>query len=132
VSTTMVPVMCGCKEQKYSYMPGVVNVNENLSRVSSALDLKTLVLEATVCGTSSSLIQVTAVPAFTLMRCGAKANWSILISMSAARAEEAENVPATVKMASASAVATQILRVIVVLLAEFSTSTLQRLVDDRE
>ena len=49
-STTIAPVMCGCKEQKYSYVPGVVNVNENLSLVSSALDLKSLPLEATVCG----------------------------------------------------------------------------------
>ena len=41
-STTTVPVMCGCREQKYSYVPGVVNVNENLSSVSSAFDLKSL------------------------------------------------------------------------------------------
>ena len=47
-STTIAPVMCGCKEQKYSYVPGVVNVNENLSLVSSALDLKSLPLEAAV------------------------------------------------------------------------------------
>src|SRR5262249_38451458 len=66
VSTTIVPVMCGCKEQKYSYVPGVVNVNENLSLVSSAFDLKSLLLEATVCGMSSSLIQMTVVPAFTV------------------------------------------------------------------
>ena len=25
-STTIVPVMCGCSEQKYSYVPGVVKV----------------------------------------------------------------------------------------------------------
>src|SRR5437870_8003725 len=67
--------MCGCKEQKYSYVPGVVNANENLSFVSSAFDLKSLLLEATVCGTSSSLVQVTVVPAFTVICCGAKANW---------------------------------------------------------
>jgi hypothetical protein len=34
-----------------------------LSFVSSAFDLKSLLLEATVCGTSSSLLQVTVVPA---------------------------------------------------------------------
>jgi hypothetical protein len=39
-STTIAPIMCGCKEQKYSYVPGVVNVNENLSFVSNAFDLK--------------------------------------------------------------------------------------------
>src|SRR4029450_3404563 len=85
-STTIAPVMCGCKEQKYSYVPGVVNVNENLSFVSNAFDLKSLLLEATVCGTSSSLIQVTVVPAFTVMRCGRKANWSMSTSVSAASA----------------------------------------------
>jgi len=51
-STTMAPVMCGCKEQKYAYVPGAVNVKEYLSRVSSAFDLKSLLLEATVCGAS--------------------------------------------------------------------------------
>src|SRR5437660_5264823 len=71
-STTMAPVMYGCTEQKYWYAPGVVKVNENLSPVSSAFDLKSFVLEATVCGTSSSLIQVTVVPAFTATRCGMK------------------------------------------------------------
>jgi len=35
----MVPVICGCKEQKYSYVPGVVNVKVNLSSVSSGMDL---------------------------------------------------------------------------------------------
>src|SRR4029453_7337018 len=65
--------MCGCKEQKYSYVPGVVNVNENLSSVSSAFDLKNLPLETTVWGVSSSLIHVTVVPAFTAVRCGANA-----------------------------------------------------------
>jgi hypothetical protein len=52
-STTMVPVICGCKEQKYSYVPGVVNVNVNLSSVSSGLDLNCLVVDVTVCGMSS-------------------------------------------------------------------------------
>src|SRR4029450_4261882 len=85
-STRIAPVMCGCKEQKYSYVPGVVNANENLSFVSSAFDLKSLLLEAIVCGTSSSLVQVTVVPAFTVMRCGRKANWSMSTSVSAASA----------------------------------------------
>src|SRR6266516_4586655 len=76
----MAPIMCGCNEQKYSYVPGVVNVKENLSPVSSAFDLNSLSLEATVCGASSSLIQVTVVPAFTVMRWGMKANWSICTS----------------------------------------------------
>jgi hypothetical protein len=79
-STRIVPVMWGWSEQKYSYVPGVLNVNENLSSVSSALLLNSLVLEATVCGMSSSLIQVTVVPAFTVTRCGAKVKLSIFTS----------------------------------------------------
>src|SRR5262245_13805811 len=86
-STTTAPVMCGCTEQKYAYVPGVVNVKENLSPVSSAFDLKNLLLEATMCGTSSSLIQVTVVPAFTVMRWGTNANWSISTSASATGAD---------------------------------------------
>src|SRR5260221_12306326 len=46
-STTIVPVMCGCKEQKYLLVPGVVNVNENLSSLSTAFDLR-LLRETTV------------------------------------------------------------------------------------
>ena len=42
-STTTVPVMYGCSEQKYWYTPGVVNVNEKLSSVSSAFDLNSRV-----------------------------------------------------------------------------------------
>jgi hypothetical protein len=41
--------MYGCTEQKYWNAPGVVKVNENLSPVSSLFDLKSFVLEATVC-----------------------------------------------------------------------------------
>src|SRR5262249_37200459 len=59
-----------------------VALNGNLSSVSSALDLKVSVLEATVCGMSSSLIQITVVPAFTVTRCGAKVKLSIFTSRS--------------------------------------------------
>src|SRR5499427_728150 len=112
--------MCGCKEQKYSYVPGVVNVNENLSPASSAFDLKSLLLEATVCGTSSSLVQVTVVPAFTVKRCGVKVNWSISTSVSAVCADAAGKAAAAAKTAAAKAIATQGLRAIVVLSAKFS------------
>ena len=37
--TTIVPVICGWMPQKYGNSPASVNVNENLSSVSSALDL---------------------------------------------------------------------------------------------
>src|SRR6516165_1168097 len=110
--------MCGCREQKYSYVPGVVNVNENLSPVSSAFDLKSLLLEAMVCGTSSSLVQVTVVPAFTVMRCGVKVNWSISTSVSAACADAAGKAAAAARTAAASVIATRSLA-IVVLPAEF-------------
>jgi hypothetical protein len=101
-------------------VPGVVNVNENLSPVSSAFDLKSLLLEAMVCGTSSSLLQITVVPAFTVMRCGVKVNWSISTSVSAARADAAGKAAAAARTATASAIATQSLRAIAVLPAEFS------------
>ena len=54
-----------------------MNVNENLSSVSRVFDLKSLLFEATMCGMSSSLIQVTVVPVFTVMCCGVKMNLSI-------------------------------------------------------
>jgi SOS response associated peptidase (SRAP) len=47
-STTIEPVICGCKAQKYVNVPGVVNVNENLSPVSSTFDLNTPVFDVTV------------------------------------------------------------------------------------
>src|SRR5262252_5340535 len=87
VSTTTDPVMCGCSEQKYSKVPGVVNVKENLSSVSSAFERKAPAdVDVTVWGMSSSLVQVTVVPAFTVIRCGAKVKLSIFTSSSAARA----------------------------------------------
>src|SRR5215475_2293977 len=84
-STTIVPVMCGCKEQKYLKMPGVVNVNENLSSLSSALDRK-LLSETTVWGMSSSLVQVIVVPDLTFSSCGPKVKLPILIATSSAEA----------------------------------------------
>src|SRR5215831_3283621 len=122
--------MCGCKEQKYSYVPGVVNVNENLPAVSSAFDLKSLLLEAMVCGTSSSLAQVTVVPAFTVMRCGVKVNWSMSTSASVAGADAAgKAAAAATRSTTPNAVATRLLDLIV-RMTETPTSPLQRLVDD--
>src|SRR5215470_2344966 len=83
-STTIVPVMCGCKEQKYLYVPGVVNVNENLSSLSSGFDLK-LLGDTTVCGISSTLVHVTVVPDFTFTSCGPKVKLSILTATSSAQ-----------------------------------------------
>src|SRR5262249_32762448 len=85
-STTIVPVMCGCKEQKYWYVPGVVNVNENLSSLSRAFDLKLMVVDVTVCGMSSSLVQVTVVPDFTFNSCGPKVKFPIFTETSSALA----------------------------------------------
>src|SRR5215469_9409428 len=69
-------------EQKYEYVPAFVKVNENLSSVSSALDLNTLGSSelTTVCGISSRLIHVTVVPAATAKVAGEKLKLSILIS----------------------------------------------------
>src|SRR6185295_14989108 len=58
-----VPVMCGCREQKYPNCPGLANVNEKRSPVSSTFDLNTPSLDTTVWGMSSPLVQVTVVPA---------------------------------------------------------------------
>src|SRR6516225_5873225 len=118
--------MCGCREQKYSYVPGVVNVNENLSAVSSAFDLKTLLLEATVCGTSSSLIQVTVVPAFTVMRWGRKVNWSMSTSASVAGADRAANVAAATRSTTPNAVATRLLDLIARMSARLSAAAAGR------
>src|SRR5215469_9089870 len=69
-------------EQKYEYVPAFVKVNENLSSVSSALDLNTLGSSelTTVCGISSRLIHVTVVPAATVKVAGKKLKLSILTS----------------------------------------------------
>src|SRR6516165_3304729 len=115
-STTMAPVICGCREQKYSYSPGVVNVNENLSFVSSAFDLKTFLLEVTVWGMSSSLVQVTVVPAFTVRRWGAKAKLSMFTSVAVVCAEAAGKETTAVSRAAASAVAVQSLQLTTVLM----------------
>src|SRR5258708_12404434 len=39
--TTNLPVIFGCTEQKYPYVPGLVNVNENSSSLSSTFYLPT-------------------------------------------------------------------------------------------
>ena len=88
-------------------------MKENLSLVSSAFDLNSGVLEVTVCGVSSWLIQVTVVPAFTVSRCGLKLNWSI--TMSAACAEEAS------KLAAASVTAMTSLLLVGVLMSKISS-----------
>src|SRR5262249_61153427 len=82
-STTIVPVICGCKEQKYLNAPGVVNVNEKLPSVSSAFDRK-LLGDTTVCGMSSSFVHVTVVPALTLSSCGPKVKFPILTAVASA------------------------------------------------
>src|SRR6185437_8200716 len=92
--TTIVPVMCGCKEQKYLYVPGVVNVNENLSSESSGFD-RTFGIDTTVCGMSSSLTQVTVVPAFTVICCGLKVKLPILTGTSSDLAGEATSAAVT-------------------------------------
>src|SRR3954451_15295075 len=129
-STTITPVICGCSEQKYSYEPGVVNVNENLPSVSSAFDLNCFPVAATVCGMSSSLYHVTVAPAFTVRRGGSNVKLSIFAVASAAPTGEArKRSPATrtaLKLAAAEAAAGTFLVVIV------GASALQPLIDDRE
>ena len=52
-----------------------MKVKEKLSSVSSAFDLNTWLAAVTVCGISSSLRQVTVVPAFTVRRDGTEVNF---------------------------------------------------------
>src|SRR5260370_23966269 len=78
--TTTLPVIFGCTEQKYPYVPGFVNVNENFSSVSSTFDLNTLSSLTTVCGMSSRFVHVTVVPAATVSVAGPKLKLSIFTS----------------------------------------------------
>src|SRR3569833_2680765 len=66
--------------------PGVVNVNENESPVSSGFDLMLLRGLATVCGMSSLLVQTTVSPAFTFTSFGLKVKLSMPTLISAAPA----------------------------------------------
>jgi hypothetical protein len=59
---------------------------EPVAGIKRAFDLKSLLLEATVCGVSSSLSHLTVVPIFTVNCCGAKVKLSIFTVASAARA----------------------------------------------
>src|SRR5580704_12177327 len=114
-STTTVPVMYGCSEQKYWYTPGVVNVNEKLSSVSSAFDLNSLLEEATVCGVSSALSQATVVPAFTVTRAGEKAKLSISTLLSGACAEiTGKLIAAATRMPAANGTARRLMSLIFV------------------
>src|SRR5579863_8880778 len=79
--TITLPVILGCTEQKYGYVPGLIKVKENFSSVSRTLDLKTLSSLTTVWGMSSRFVQVTVVPAATVMAAGPKLKLSIFTSM---------------------------------------------------
>ena len=61
-----------------------MKLNEYVPSVSSTLDRK-LLGDTTVCGMSSSLVQVIVVPAFTFNSCGPKVKFPILIAASAAQ-----------------------------------------------
>ena len=64
-------------------MPGVVNVNEYVPSVSSTFERK-LLGDTTVCGMSSSLVQVMVVPALIFTSCGPKVKFPILIAAASA------------------------------------------------
>src|ERR1700730_264286 len=68
-------------EQKYSYVPGLLKVNENFSSVSSTLDLNVLSVLTAVCGISSRFIHVTVVPTATFSSAGPKLKLSIFTSV---------------------------------------------------
>src|ERR1700730_18365736 len=68
-------------EQKYSYVPGLLKVNENFSSVSSTLDLNILSVLTAVCGISSRFVHVTVVPTGTFSSAGPKLKLSIFTSV---------------------------------------------------
>src|SRR4029078_12026066 len=72
--------MCGWSTQKYSTSPGLVNVNENESLVSSACDLNARAFSATKCGISSWLTHLTVVPGVIVSSFGV--NVKLLIEIS--------------------------------------------------
>src|SRR3984893_1015815 len=71
-------------EQKYSYVPGLLKVNENFSSVSSTLDLNILSVLTAVCGISSRFVQVTVVPTAPFSSAGPKLKLSIFTSVASA------------------------------------------------
>src|SRR4029077_6873958 len=75
--TTIFPTMRGCIEQKYWYSPGAVKVWEKVSSVSRAADLNFPSFSRTLCGVSSSLVQLTVVPGATTKAGGVKLKLSI-------------------------------------------------------
>jgi hypothetical protein len=105
-------------------LPGVANVNENLSSVSIAFDRNTMVFDVTVCGMSSWLVQVTVSPVFTVICCGLKVKLSIFTSTSAAWA----GLAAAINAATSPVIAPSA-RVLAKLMMR---SALQRGVDDGE
>ena len=78
--------MCGWIAQKYSTVPAVEKVCENLSLVSSALERNLPSFSETRCGMSSALTQVTVVPALTVKVGGSKVKLAIFTWASAASA----------------------------------------------
>ena len=75
--TTIFPAYFGWIAQKYSTVPAVENVCENLSSVSRALEWNLPSFSVTKCGISSALTQVTVVPALTVKVGGSKVKLAI-------------------------------------------------------
>src|SRR6266446_1043230 len=70
-------------EQKYGYVPALLNVKENFSSVSSTLDLNVFgsSVLTTVWGISSRFVHVTLVPTGTVSVAGPKLKLSIFTSV---------------------------------------------------
>ena len=75
--------------QKYSTVPAVENVCENLSLVSRALEWNLPSFSDTKCGMSSALTQLTVVPALTVKVGGSKVKLEIFMVASSASAPAA-------------------------------------------
>src|SRR6516162_3873485 len=125
--------MRGCSEQKYSWVPSAVKVKEKLSSVSSACDLKSRLDAVTVCGMSSSLRQVTVVPAFTVRRAGAKVKLSMVAVASSAPTTAWEaTAPVRTPASKAAAADSRSWLGRASRMTKPSGSALQGLVDERE
>src|SRR5690348_7553068 len=98
--------MCGCIAQKYSYVPGSVNVKLKASPVSSADDLNSPFLTLrTRCGTSSRLTQVTVVPGATWTSAGVNEKLSIAIITPGFALDPSAEAPTDEVAASTSTIA---------------------------
>src|SRR6476659_508684 len=109
--------MCGCREQKYLKVPGVVKVNEYFPSVSSTLE-RNVLGDTTVWGMSSSFVQVTVLPALTFSSCGPKVKLPILTAISSAEAGAA-----AWRYAAATPATSSLVRALIIVMAVLTSES---------